>query len=108
MLGCGAVEEGAMLNFVLALLAITGAVLDRGYKKAGGRRPTSTEKQCFYLAIALCVALIVVLGVLGASAAQLGALTGFLVWPIFALWELQRLRVRRAYPIGGRLKVGNK
>ncbi len=87
------------MNFVMILLAIVGAIYDRRYKKAGGKRATKNEKGLFAIVCLAIVALLITLAVLGASAESLGEVTVYLAILMFALWELGRWRVRRRNPV---------
>ena len=84
---------------LLLILAIVGAVVDWRYKKKGGLKPTGRDRLYLLVACLLCVALLTVLGIRGASAESLGSLTGLFLVVLFALWQLGRWRIRRKFPL---------
>lgn len=89
-------NSGSSLLFILA---IAGAVADWNYKRCGGVRPTVRDRVCLLTAALLCVGLVTLLGVLGATAESVGFYIGMLTVLLFAGWELGRWLVRRKYPV---------
>jgi len=87
------------LSGIFILWAIWGAIVDSRYKSRGGVRPSRNEKIGVLSAIGLCIATMVVLGILGASGALLGHMTILFTTLIFCLWEFARWRIRRQNPI---------
>ena len=90
------------LLFVLLLLCIWGAAKDRTYKKAGGIRPDRFEKRLLLGTIAVCILLLVVIGLRSFLAAV--DLTPGLAVAIFGCWEIHRWLIRRKNPVGRALK----
>ena len=84
---------------LLLILAAAAAIADRRYIRAGGVRSSRRDKIYFSIAVGLCLAVLVLLAVQGASSGDLGTAAGFLTPVLFALWELGRFRTRRANPI---------
>jgi hypothetical protein len=64
-------------NGLLLFLAIIGAALDWAYKKQGGVRPTDRERKYFALAVGLCAATLITLGILSGNGAALAHATVF-------------------------------
>lgn len=84
-----------MVVALLFWLGIAGLVMDWRYMKSGGVRPTREEKRYLAYAVALSVGAIVVLALLGGSAAGLGNMAGLLMSFIVFLWSARRYMVRR-------------
>ena len=83
---------------ILLIVALAGAVVDWKYKRKGGVKPTVKDRMFFGVGVLLCVVLLTLLGIRGASAGSLGSLMGMLTALLFALWELGRFLIRRKYP----------
>jgi hypothetical protein len=84
---------------LLLILAIAGAVADWNYKRCGGVGPSVRDRVCLLAAVLLCVGLVTLLGLLGATAELVGFYIGMLTVLLFAGWELGRWLVRRKYPV---------
>jgi hypothetical protein len=84
---------------IFILWALWGAIANWRYVKRGGVRATRTNKLGGLTAVGLGVALLVFLGVRGASAESIGSMTATMTALIFSLWELSRWRVRRKNPV---------
>jgi drug/metabolite transporter (DMT)-like permease len=80
-------------------LAILGVFTDWNYRKQGGIRPTRRERICFGVAVGLCVATLVTLGIMGGSGAGLAHATELFTVILFSTWELGRFRIRRKHPL---------
>jgi hypothetical protein len=82
---------------LLLIASIVGAVVDYKYKKAGGRRPSKSERILFLLVV------LVVVGFIAWADSINPAIAGDISVPlvIFLLfsWELGRWRMRRKYPL---------
>ena len=89
----------ANLSGIFIIWAIWGAIVDSGYKRRGGVRPTRNDKIGLLSAIGLSVVTMVALGLYGASGEALGHLTALFLALIFPLWEFARWRIRRKNPI---------
>jgi len=84
---------------LLFILAIFGAVSDWKYKRRGGNGSTKTDKTLLASGVSLCVVLLVVLGIRGASAEAIGSLAAEFMIVIFALWQFHRWSFRRRNPL---------
>jgi hypothetical protein len=84
---------------IFLLWAIWGAVVDWKYVRRGGARATRSDRLCGLAAVGLGAALLVFLGVRGASAESLGSITALVGTLVFSLWEFARWRVRRKNPL---------
>jgi len=84
---------------IFLLWAIWGAIVDWRYVQRGGVRATGSDKLGGLVAVGLGLAMIVFLGVRGASAESLGSLTATVGTLVFSLWEFSRWRVRRKNPL---------
>jgi hypothetical protein len=89
----------ANLSGIFILWAIWGAIVDWGYVKRGGVRPTRNDKIGVLAAIGLSIVAMVALSLYGASPEALGHMTALLLALIFPLWEFARWRIRRKNPI---------
>jgi len=87
------------MGAILLLMALCGAIADWRYLRRGGMPATRKQKQWIGIAVLLCIALLVILGLMETNAEGLGAVAGKLSVLLFAVWELSRWRVRRANPI---------
>src|SRR5262249_7764105 len=85
---------GVLGGFVL-LLAIVGAFRDRSYVRARGARATMKERIYLGMLLGGGVLVLVLLGRLGWPAEEVGYASFYLTVLIFALWELNRFRIRR-------------
>jgi len=84
---------------IFLLWAIWGSIVNWRYVKRGGVRATRSDKLWGLAAVGLGLAVIVFLGVRGASAESLGSLTATVGTLVFSLWEFSRWRVRRKNPL---------
>jgi len=84
---------------ILLILAILGAFADWRYRRRGGLGPSGRERVLLVVAISMCAALMVVLGLMGADLEALGAASVQLGVLLFALWQFRRWRIRRANPL---------
>jgi hypothetical protein len=84
---------------ILLIFAIVGAILDRSYKKAGGVRPTRTEKNALLIAISVVAVLLLLIANFGSmSFLDIDAIALFIPL-ILALYEARRWQVRLGNPI---------
>jgi hypothetical protein len=84
---------------VLLLISIVGAIFDWRYVRAGGKRSTRTDLKYLVGIVLAGVAILVWLGLRGASAGAIGSLTGFGFVFTFLAWEIARWNVRRKNPL---------
>ena len=84
---------------IFILWALWGAIVDWRYIRRGGIKPNKNDKLGVLAAIGLCIAVIVFVGIRGASAESIGSMTGLFLTLIFSLWEFARWRIRRKNPL---------
>src|SRR5262249_48863241 len=100
---------------LIFIVAVVGAIVDWRYVRAGGVRPSASDKRNLVIAILISVSVLAVFGVVGFSSdpageraealgTALGHATAFLTAVVFGLWEFRRWRVRRAHPVASREK----
>lgn len=82
---------------VLLAVAIWGAVVDRTYRKNGGRGPSRKSKWLFGIAVGLSAAITILSVLIDAETG--GSLATLMATSLFALWELGRWRDRRKFPL---------
>ena len=85
---------------VLLGLCLWAAMKDRAYKKAGGVRPDKFEKLLLLGTSVGCVLVLFLIGLRSPGAA--GTLTPILAVVVLGAWEIQRWRIRKKRPAGGR------
>lgn len=84
---------------ILFFGAIGGAIVDALYVRRGGKRPSRNDKIGLLVAVGLCIAVLIFLGVRGAAAYTLGEIAAQLFFLVFIIWEVARWRMRRKHPI---------
>ena len=87
------------IPFLLLILAIAGAIVDRRYKKAGGKPSSKRDKIFFWSLAGLFVVLFTVLGFMGAYPEEIAGASLSMALVLFAVWEFGRWRMRRKYPL---------
>ena len=85
------------IPLIVLVLTIIGAVVDYKYKKAGGQRPSKSDR-IFMLVVTLFVfGLIASLYTVNVAIAGMAAVP-LMLFLLFA-WEVGRWRMRRKYPL---------
>ncbi len=90
---------------IVFIVSLVAAIIDWRYKRQGGKKPTTRDRWMFCAACGICLMCLLVLGLMGASAEVLGAMTPGLLVLLFAVWEVGRWRIRRKNPV---VKRGNE
>jgi hypothetical protein len=89
----------SLMNATILFAAFIGTIQDWKYKRRGGRKPTSTDWKYLAVAVSICVGILVLLGLLGASPEVEGRLIVCFFAVLWGLWELGRWHDRREYPV---------
>jgi hypothetical protein len=80
---------------MMLIAEIVGAIVDHRYKKSGGLRPTKRHKIYLGAAGLVCIASLVLFGVMGASPEWIGRRAADFGVLLLAVWDLWRRTIRR-------------